>query len=189
MAKVSLRPIRISDAERCLRWVSDPEVQRFLGLIQPARTLDQERSWIASILSDRQHQRAFVILSETGVAIGTCGLRGVDREAGTALLGMMIGDPRLWGRGYGTAATRALLGYAFGELELREVRLSCHAENGRAIRCYEKAGFERRPAPAGRSERPGEVWMAIGRERWEGMSGAGGMGGDQMTSRDEPQQA
>jgi len=165
----------MDDAERCLRWVSDPEVQRFLGLIQPARTLDQERSWIASILSDRQHHRAFVIVNESGDAIGTCGLRAIDREEGTALLGMMIGYPRLWGRGYGTAATRALIKRAFAELELRQVRLSCHAENLRAIRCYEKAGFEQRPRPEGRSnDRPGEVWMAISRGRWEALSAAGG---------------
>ena len=175
MAEVSLRPIRIGDAERCLRWVSNPEVQQFLGLVQPARTLDQERSWIASILSDRQHQRAYVIENESGIPIGTCGLRAIDRDEGTALLGMMIGDPRLWGRGYGTAAAKALLERAFHELELRQVRLSCHAENRRAIRCYEKVGFEHQPRREGRTgERAGEVWMAISRERWEQMAAAGG---------------
>ncbi len=61
------------------------------------------------------------------------------------------------------------------ELELRQVRLSCHAENRRAIRCYEKAGFEHRPRPEGRAnERPGEVWMAINRERWEAIAAGAG---------------
>jgi RimJ/RimL family protein N-acetyltransferase len=167
MAEVRLRPIRISDAEKCFRWVSHPEVCRYLGLLQPARTLEQERSWIASILSDPQHQRAFVIENERGEGIGTCGLRAMDREEGTALLGIMIGEPRLWGRGYGTAATKALLRYAFEELGLHEVRLSCHAENKRAIRCYEKVGFGPRLRPERVSE-PGrnEVSMAIGSEQW-----------------------
>jgi RimJ/RimL family protein N-acetyltransferase len=168
MAEVRLRPIQIDDAERCFRWVSNPEVQQFLGLIQPARTLEQERSWIAGILSDKRHHRAFVVEDERGAAIGTCGLRAIDSEEGTALLGMMIGEPRLWGRGYGTAATRALLRYAFEELALHEVRLSCHPDNRRAIRCYQKAGFELRPRPGGKPDlRPGEVWMVIGRERWQ----------------------
>jgi RimJ/RimL family protein N-acetyltransferase len=188
MAEVSLRPIRIGDAERCLRWVSDPEVQQFLGLLQPARTLDQERSWIASILSDRQHQRAYVIENESGIPIGTCGLRAIDRDEGTALLGLMIGDPRLWGRGYGTAATKALLERAFHELELRQVRLSCHAENRRAIRCYEKAGFEHQPRPEGRAnERPGEVWMTISRELWEAITTDGGEGEAPAPSMGEQQ--
>jgi len=167
MAEVTLRPIRISDAEKCLRWVSHPEVARYLGLVQPGRTLEQERSWIASILSDPQHQRAFVITDERDQDIGTGGLRAVDRDEGTALLGIMIGEPVLWGRGYGTAATKALLRYAFEELGLQEVRLSCHAENRRAIRCYEKAGFEVRTRGQSQPEaHRNEVWMVIARERW-----------------------
>jgi RimJ/RimL family protein N-acetyltransferase len=171
MAEVRLRPIRISDAEKCFRWVSHPEVSRYLGFLQPTRTLEQERSWIASILSDPQHQRAFVIEDEREEDIGTCGLRAMDRQEGTALLGIVVGEPRLWGRGYGTAATKALLRYAFEDLGLHEVRLSCHAENKRAVRCYEKAGFELRPRREGESEaRRGEVLMVIGRERWQAMS-------------------
>jgi RimJ/RimL family protein N-acetyltransferase len=171
MAEVGLRPIRISDAEKCFRWVSHPEVSRYLGFLQPARTLEQERSWIASILSDPQHQRAFVIQNEREEDIGTCGLRAMDRQEGTALLGIMIGDPRLWGRGYGTAATNALLQYAFEELGLREVRLSCHAENKRAIRYYERVGFELRPRSDTQSEaHRRQISMAIGCERWRAVN-------------------
>ncbi len=167
MARVKLRPIKISDAEMCLGWVSDPAVHAFLGLLEPARTLDQERSWIASILTDSGHQRAFVIEDERGEAIGTCGLRGIDRESGTAFFGIMIGETRLWNRGYGTAATESLLDYAFRELALREIRLSCHRENRGALRCYEKAGFR---ASSHVPERVqfgrDEVRMAIGRDTW-----------------------
>jgi RimJ/RimL family protein N-acetyltransferase len=156
------------DAETCFRWVSDPDVLLYLGLVQPARTLEQERSWIASVLADKAHQRVFVIEDERGTPIGTCGLRGIDRETGTAHLGIMVGEKRLWDRGYGTAATRALLGIGFGELSLSEVRLSCHSENRRALRCYEKAGF-RRSSHATQRPRFGrqEVKMAVRRVDWE----------------------
>ncbi|HUU54782.1 MAG TPA: GNAT family N-acetyltransferase [Armatimonadota bacterium] len=167
MTRIKLRPIRIDDAERCLRWVSDPTVHAFLGLLEPARTLEQERSWIANILTDKEHQSAFVIENEAGDPIGTCGLRGINREFGTALFGIMIGETGLWGQGYGTAATEALLDYAFGELGLDEVRLSCHRENRRALRCYEKAGFR---LSSHVPERPQfgreEVRMAIARKEW-----------------------
>ena len=179
MARVKLRPIRMSDAEACFRWVSDPDVTRLLGLIRPARSLEQERAWIAGILADRQ-QQAFVIADEHGRAIGTCSLRGIDQAEGTASLGMMIGEKTLWGRGYGTGAAKALLKHAFTELELREVRLSCHPDNYGALRCYQKAGFEREPP------RPGtgvparrEVRMAITRERWEAARALGGEAGDE----------
>lgn len=166
----------MDDAELCLRWVSDPEVHAFLGLLEPARTLEQERAWISSILTDREHQRCFVIETENGDPIGTCGLRAIDPAEGTALFGIMIGEKALWDRGYGTSATRMLLKYAFEELELEEVRLSCHRENRRAVRCYEKVGFLPSasvvaPLQFGRDE----VRMAVCREAWARLpaSGAG----------------
>jgi len=158
----------MSDAEICFRWVSDPEVVRFLGLLQPARTLAQERSWIAAVLADQAQQRVFVVNDENGNPIGTCGLRGIDRDAGIAFFGIMIGEKRLWDRGYGTAATKKLLAYAFAELGIREVRLSCHAENRRALRCYQKAGF-RLSSHRPERQRFGrhEVRMAVDRARWQ----------------------
>ncbi|HUU53985.1 MAG TPA: GNAT family N-acetyltransferase [Armatimonadota bacterium] len=175
MTRIKLRPIRIDDAEMCLRWISDPAVHAFLGLLEPARTLEQERSWIASILTDKDHQRAFVIEIEKGDPIGTCGLRAIDREDGTALFGIMIGEKGMWDRGYGTAATGALLEYAFGELDLKEVRLSCHRENRRGIRCYEKAGFRLSTYVPERVQfGRDEVRMAVRREAWLALhSGAG----------------
>jgi len=170
MATVRLRPIRASDADRCFGWVSDPDVTRYLGLLQPPMTVEAERAWITRVIADKAQQRVFVIEDENGRALGTCGLRGIDREAGYAFLGIMIGEKRAWDKGYGTAATRALVDLAFTALDLREVRLSCHQDNRRGLRCYQKAGFsitpgELEPRAYGRSE----VRMAIGRERWAEM--------------------
>ena len=158
----------MGDAEACFRWVSDPAVTRMLGLLRPARSLHQERSWIASALADKEQQQVFIIADENGQAIGSCGLRGVDRSEGTAFLGIMIGERTLWNRGYGTAATEALLGIAFGDLGLQEVRLSCHADNRGALRCYEKAGFRQSSHTPDRWRFGGkEVRMAVTREEWE----------------------
>jgi RimJ/RimL family protein N-acetyltransferase len=167
MACVNLRPIKLTDAERCLRWVSHPEVLRYLGLVQPARSLLQERTWIAGILADKQHQRMFIIEDEEGLAVGTCGLREIDKTKGSALLGLMIGDPNQWGRGLGAAATSALVTYGFETFDLKEIRLICHQENGRALRCYEKVGFQELPAPKGVNPRPNDIWMTLTRERWQ----------------------
>jgi RimJ/RimL family protein N-acetyltransferase len=157
----------MKDAEICCRWVSNPQVHQYLGLLHPVRTVEQERSWIASLLTDKQHQRSFIIEDQRGHAIGTCGLRGIDAEAGTAFLGIMIGEPKLWGKGYGTAAVRALLALAFDELALKDVRLSCHRDNRRALRCYEKVGFRlssHKPDQVQFGHR--EIRMAISHDKW-----------------------
>ena len=172
MPCVRLRPIQLADAERCYLWESDPDVARYLGLVQAPLSVEHERAWIASVLADRTHQRRFIILDEHDRPIGSCSLRAIDAAQGTALLGILIGERRNWGQGYGTAATRALLDHAFGELALREVRLSCHAGNRRALRCYQKAGFlPSHFEPPRRVFGAQEVHLAISRERWQQLRG------------------
>ena len=168
MLQIRLRPIRMSDAEMCFRWVTDLEVSRHLGLLTPPTDVHQERAWISRALVSPEQQRVFVIEDEESRPIGTCGLRAIDPTAGTATLGIMIGEKKAWGRGYGTAAVKALLRHAFEGLGLAVVRLSCHVDNTRALRCYEKSGF----APIEHtSDRlvfgRAEVSMAISRARWD----------------------
>jgi len=167
MAVVKLRPIRTSDADRCYTWLSDPDVTRYLGLLQPPATVEAERAWIARVIADKAQQRVFVIEDERGRGIGTCGLRGIDMEAGCAFLGIVIGHKLAWDRGYGTAATQALVEFAFAVLGLREVRLSCHHDNRRGLRCYQKVGF--RVTTAAHEPRVyggSDVRMVLDRERW-----------------------
>ena len=62
-----------------------------------------------------------------------------------------IGERDAWGRGFGTEAVGLLVRRAFDGLGLDRVELQVFATNARAIRAYEKAGFEverRRPDAA-----------------------------------------
>jgi RimJ/RimL family protein N-acetyltransferase len=174
MPQVALRPIRLSDAELCFRWVTDPEVALHLGLTQPPRTIRDEQAWISSVLADPDHLRMFVIEDENARPIGTSTLRGIEPEEGFAFFGILIGERALWDHGYGTAATLATLAFAFQHLGLREVRLSCYSQNQRALRCYEKAGFQ--PVTQHWSWVPeggADLRMSITRERWEEMQQRG----------------
>ncbi|RMG14657.1 MAG: N-acetyltransferase, partial [Planctomycetota bacterium] len=56
-------------------------------------------------------------------------------------LGIAIGEPACWGRGYGSEALRLVLDYAFRELEVHRVQLSVFETNTRARAAYLKVGF------------------------------------------------
>jgi RimJ/RimL family protein N-acetyltransferase len=53
----------------------------------------------------------------------------------------MIGDKRHWNKGLGTEAMQLLLKHGFETLNLHRIYLRVFANNPRAIRSYEKAGF------------------------------------------------
>ena len=73
--------------------------------------------------------------------IGFCGLNYRDPFAGTAELGITIGDKAYWGRRYGREAIGLLLEYGFTKLNLRRIYLRVHARNERGIRAYRACGF------------------------------------------------
>ena len=63
----------------------------------------------------------------------------VDKRASLAIGLLRLEDQ---GRGLGTEAVRRVLEYGFDELGLHRVSLRVLAGNIRAIRCYEKCGFQ-----------------------------------------------
>lgn len=56
---------------------------------------------------------------------------------------LFIGVPELWGEGYGTRALRAVTSYLFDRLGAGLATVDPYVTNQRAMRSYEKAGFEK----------------------------------------------
>ena len=142
--RVRLRAIEREDIPRFLRWFNDPEVRKYLTMYRPLSRAEEER-WVESLPSRREE----IVLAievregERWVHIGNIGLHRIDWKNRTATLGIVIGERKYWGRGYGTEAVRTMVRYAFEELGLNRVELETFSFNARAIRCYEKAGFRR----------------------------------------------
>ncbi len=55
----------------------------------------------------------------------------------------MIGEPSFWSHGYGTEAMRVVLRYGFDVLGLNKISLDVLEYNTRALRTYERLGFQR----------------------------------------------
>lgn len=112
----------------------------------------------------------FGILNEEQKLIGSAELYNLRPSAPatptTATLGIMIGFPELWGKGYGREATTALLKWAFTQHRpvLQQVRLITFGHNHRAQRAFLACGFEK----MGHSHENDyvNVHMRIKRESW-----------------------
>jgi RimJ/RimL family protein N-acetyltransferase len=123
------------------RWYADPEIAR-LARYQPSpmRREEIDRFFEARVvgpdaLAMAVHEKA------TNRLIGTCAFSQLDGENGSALYHITIGEADAWGHGYGTEATRLMLGHAFGTLSLHRIGLFVFEFNERAIRAYQRCGF------------------------------------------------
>jgi diamine N-acetyltransferase len=148
--RIRLRAIEREDIPTFVRWFNDPETRSYLLLLAPISTAQEER-WFES-LANRPDDYLFAIeaavrngvqASDEWHHIGNVGLHRIDWKNRTATFGIVLGERDYWGQGYGSDATRTMLAFAFGTLNLHRVELEVFEYNPRAIRCYEKAGFRR----------------------------------------------
>lgn len=99
---------------------------------------------------------------------------GIESTSGVFGIDMFIGIPELWGEGIGTAALSALVRYLFEDKRAVRIFIDPRVSNVRAIRCYEKCGFDTIRILPGRELHEGEYWdcrlMAISREDFDGTS-------------------
>jgi len=123
------------------RWYADPEIAR-LARYQPSpmRPEEIDRFFEARVVGPDALAMA-VHEKTTNRLIGTCAFSQLDGENGSALYHITIGESDVWGRGYGTEATRLMLDHAFGTLSLHRIALFVFEFNERAIRAYRSCEF------------------------------------------------
>ncbi len=140
--KVTLRGITRDDLPRIWRFNNDLDVELAGGGDPPMpQSLERLRAEFDRDAANGGRDGADFVVEVDGLVVGRCGLMGIDPTHRTAMLGIGIGDPAYWGRGYGREAVRLLLDYAFRLRNLRRVWLWVHADNERAIRAYRACGF------------------------------------------------
>jgi len=141
---VFLRPFEDSDAETYRRWRADAEPMALAGWHERAPlSLAQVAARIARLTEEqgKDHYTFVICVAADDRPIGEVMLADLDRVNGSAQLGIFIGEPGEWGKGYGTDAVSALVDFGFAELRLERIWLNVWTENPRARRAYEKAGF------------------------------------------------
>lgn len=167
--------MEITDTEKIVSWRNREWVRRNF-IYQDLFTAEGHLQWIRTQV-EPGFVVQFIICLSGGRDIGSVYFRDIDREAGTAEYGIFIGEEDAMGCGYGTAAARAALDYAFMQLHLRKIFLRFLADNIGAQKSYEHAGFRMidRTETVMTLQGEREVrFMEIDRGMWEKMNAAGG---------------
>jgi aminoglycoside 6'-N-acetyltransferase len=137
--------MRLDDVELLERWDDDPDVAASGGD-------DDWYDWPAELERGELPWREFLIAQEDGRPIGFVQLIdaaeeeshywGNDVPAGAWAIDIWIGAPGDRGRGLGAEMMRLALARCFDTHGASEVLIDPLASNDRAIRFYERLGFE-----------------------------------------------
>jgi RimJ/RimL family protein N-acetyltransferase len=171
---VYLRPLEPDDLPALHRWGQDGEYARFTG--EPPRSLEDWRRRYERLHAeqgDTLFQFAICRL-EDDLLVGHISLFEIDRLNGSAAFGIAIGEREHWSRGYGTDAVNVIVDFGFGDLRLERIWLGTAADNVRAQRSYEKAGFtveaRLRRSYVDRGNLIDEIRMSMLRAEWAALT-------------------
>jgi RimJ/RimL family protein N-acetyltransferase len=140
---VILRALEAEDLGRIHGWHNDSRLYESLTGTFHYVSRSTVEEWLRQRQAPSQEQVSLAICERSNSQhIGNIYLQNIDWIARHAELAIFIGSQDHRSKGYGQAAVRLLLDYAFRELNLRRVLLYVLADNEPAIHVYEKCGFQ-----------------------------------------------
>jgi ribosomal-protein-alanine N-acetyltransferase len=142
--RLVLRPFEMDDAPVVQALAGEREIAATTLLIPHPYPDSAAEQWIGTHQAGFEEGRSAIFaitLAESGALIGAIGLT-ISAEHHRAELGYWIGRDH-WGRGYATEAGRAVIDYAFRELDLQRVEAHHFANNPSSGRVLEKLGMQR----------------------------------------------
>jgi len=163
--KLLIRALEPADAEEMARLHAMPGF-RYGTLRPPYPTVASVRKFL-----EAQTPESFLIGGFVGGSlVGTAGLhRSNGRRRHVADLGMGVAD-NLNGRGIGTALLREVLDAADKWLDIKRIELTVFYDNERAVRLYERHGFEREGLHRAAAFRDGSYVDVVAMARLNGLS-------------------
>ena len=138
--QVSIHKFQEGDIENKIRWINDPQNNRFLHYDLPLQ-YDKTLAWFHA--NKDRVDRYDAVIHVDGVCVGLIGLLGIDRKNAKAELYVALGEAAYKGKGVALHASKLLLEYAFAALGLNKVYLYTEKENFAAQKLFERSGFQK----------------------------------------------
>ena len=148
--KIRLRELEESDKPILLKWLTDERILNFWEGKSAVFDIDRIN---AQYYCKEEVEAIRAIIEFEGQSIGYVHMYNLDKTlmeeyeyptTDKVVYGIdqFIGESEFWNRGIGTGFMKLVLKYLTDEKHADIVILDPHADNPRAIRCYEKVGFK-----------------------------------------------
>ncbi len=144
--QVTLKPLEMSDVDTIVERIHNVEFYDFTSRATPITRIEVEKG-LKAICSGGKYptEIAFGIYtkakSDDECMIGLCGLKNIKWFDRNCVFYIQIFDSNLWGKGYGTEATKLVLEYTFKRLSLHRIKSVVYAYNKSSLALHKKFGF------------------------------------------------
>ena len=146
---ITLRLLEEKDKNLLLKWLTNERVLKFWEGKSSVFDLDRIEE---EYYTEEDVEIIRTIIEYQGQSIGYCHMYKLNEELLEEYqyvsdkkivygIDQFIGEPEFWNKGIGTKFMKLVLNYLFDKKGANAVILDPHADNQRAIHCYEKVGF------------------------------------------------
>lgn len=142
--RIILRKMTVDDAETYHTWRNDIEVMQSTSPSLDLYLMEETKDFVHHVILGSSTSKSYMIMDKESAAkpIGVVALVHIDWKNRNAECIIDIGEKSNWGKGYGAEAMTLLLDYAFLEMNLHRVSLRVFSFNDKAVKLYEKLGFQ-----------------------------------------------
>ena len=137
-----LRKLELRDAPLILEWMHDPSVVEYMKADFASMKAEDCEAFIQSA-KDTTRDLHMAIVDENDTYMGTVSLKNIDGK--TAEFAITVRKEAM-GKGFSKYGMRGIIRVGFEELGLEKVYWCVNPENKRAVRFYDKNGYDRVPA-------------------------------------------
>jgi len=134
--RLFLRAPRLGDAKQVAALANDKRIAENTRRLPHPYTRSDAEDFISSLDAG---EIAFLITRHDETIVGACGIAAQDETAPE--IGYWLGVKH-WSQGYATEAVRALIDYAFTELDHDALQAGARVTNPASRRILEKCGFQ-----------------------------------------------
>ena len=136
---MKLRELRPQDAPLMLEWMHDPDVVADLKADFASKTIDDCKAFIAGA-ADHSSNVHFAAADDSDRYMGTVSLKHLHRD--WAEFAIVVRKAAM-GKGISRDAMAEILRYGVEELNLQHIYWCVSRDNTRAVRFYDKNGYQR----------------------------------------------
>ncbi|OAI50964.1 hypothetical protein AYO44_05230 [Planctomycetaceae bacterium SCGC AG-212-F19] len=137
-----LRHPCVSDIAVLSKLRNDSELQTQLLSLPRANSEKRVSDWVENILSDPQSLFFIIADRQDNRPLGFVQVRRMDFVHGNGELGICL-EREAQGKGHAREAIALVEAHSKQVFRLRKILIQVLASNDRAIRCYEKCGYDR----------------------------------------------
>lgn len=132
-----LRELEEKDAPLMLEWMHDSSVVEYMQADFASKTLEDCIQFIHSSSDEDSH---FAVVDDKDEYMGTVSLKHITDD--DAEFAITIRKAAM-GKGFSSFAMKEIINYGFDVLKLNSIYWCVNPENKRAVRFYDKNGYER----------------------------------------------